>query len=252
MDWRDELIESQRKIIESQNKIIAELKAEIVVLKERVAELERRLGLNSENSGKPPSSDGLSKPSRTQSLREKNGPNAKAVVAYLYASNYIPDDRTAKIMQDLFGMSLSVATVKRIVEECAFKVYHVNKKIEAKLTTAQVKNVDESTVRIDGKNKWVHALCNDKLTHYRLPQKRSDVPQNLTGVVVHDYFKSYYSRLKDVQHALCNAHILRELKAVAKIDKEPWAKEMAKALLNGHKKSQQNRDEITTTAQTRP
>ena len=68
MDWRDELIESQ-------NKIIAELKAEIAVLKERVAELERRLGLNSENSGKPPSSDGLSKPSRTQSLREKSGKN---------------------------------------------------------------------------------------------------------------------------------------------------------------------------------
>jgi len=73
VDWRDELIESQKKIIESQNKIIAELKAEIVVLKEQVAELERRLGLNSENSGKPPSSDGLGKPHRTQSLREKSG-----------------------------------------------------------------------------------------------------------------------------------------------------------------------------------
>jgi transposase len=44
--------------------------AEIAALKARVAELERRLGLNSTNSGKPPSSDGLKKPPRTRSLRE--------------------------------------------------------------------------------------------------------------------------------------------------------------------------------------
>ena len=40
---------------------------------ERIAELERRLGLNSGNSGKPPSSDGLKKPVRISSLREKSG-----------------------------------------------------------------------------------------------------------------------------------------------------------------------------------
>ena len=39
----------------------------------RIAELERRLGLNSSNSGKPPSSDGLKKPSRVSSLRESSG-----------------------------------------------------------------------------------------------------------------------------------------------------------------------------------
>src|ERR1017187_9174693 len=39
----------------------------------RIAELERRLGLNSSNSGKPPSSDGLKKPARVSSLREASG-----------------------------------------------------------------------------------------------------------------------------------------------------------------------------------
>ena len=51
-----------------------ELRAQIVTLLARVAELERRLGLNSSNSGKPPSSDGLKKPPRNQSLR---GPSDK-------------------------------------------------------------------------------------------------------------------------------------------------------------------------------
>jgi transposase len=42
--------------------LVAAQAAEIAALKARIAELERRLGLNSSNSGKPPSSDGLNKP----------------------------------------------------------------------------------------------------------------------------------------------------------------------------------------------
>lgn len=56
--------------------VIGRLRAElatsqeiIVKLTARIAELERQLGLNSGNSGKPPSSDGLKKPTRTKSLR---------------------------------------------------------------------------------------------------------------------------------------------------------------------------------------
>jgi len=54
----------------------AALQETIAVLLARVAELERRLGLNSSNSGKPPSSDGLDKPKReprTRSLRVRSG-----------------------------------------------------------------------------------------------------------------------------------------------------------------------------------
>ena len=49
------------------------LRAEVVALTGRLAELERRLGLNSSNSGQPPSSDGLKKPPRVSSLREPSG-----------------------------------------------------------------------------------------------------------------------------------------------------------------------------------
>ena len=51
-------------------------RATIAVLLARIAELERRLGLNSGNSGKPPSSDGLKKPPRPLSLRGPSGQQA--------------------------------------------------------------------------------------------------------------------------------------------------------------------------------
>jgi hypothetical protein len=48
----------------------------ITGLQTHIAELERRLALNSSNSGKPPSSDGLKKPARVRNLREPSGKTA--------------------------------------------------------------------------------------------------------------------------------------------------------------------------------
>jgi transposase len=53
--------------------LIAALRADNTALKARIAELERQIGLNSSNSGKPPSSDGLKKPARVKCLRERSG-----------------------------------------------------------------------------------------------------------------------------------------------------------------------------------
>ncbi|GEM_PF-6169747 len=59
------------KIIREQALRIKELESLLNKALVRIAELERRLGLNSFNSSKPPSSDGLVK--KTKSLREKTG-----------------------------------------------------------------------------------------------------------------------------------------------------------------------------------
>ena len=51
----------------------------------------------------------------------------------------------------------------------------------------------------------------------------------VTGVVVHDHWKPYYT-MTGVLHALCNAHHLRELKALVEIEKEDWARRMQRLL----------------------
>ncbi len=60
--------------VTEQDAVIAALMAENAEVRAQVAELKARLGQNSSNSSKPPSSDGYSKPSpKKRSLRERSG-----------------------------------------------------------------------------------------------------------------------------------------------------------------------------------
>jgi transposase len=67
------------------------------------------------------------------------------------------------------------------------------------------------------------------LTFYRVSAKRGSLLANVAGIVVHDHWHPYYT-LKGVLHALCNAHHLRELKALVEIEKEDWARRMQRLL----------------------
>ena len=67
------------------------------------------------------------------------------------------------------------------------------------------------------------------LTFYRVSAKRGSLLADVTGIVVHDHWKPY-DTLKGVLHALCNAHHLRELKALVEIEKEDWARRMQRLL----------------------
>ena len=67
------------------------------------------------------------------------------------------------------------------------------------------------------------------LTFYRVCAKRGSLLANVAGIVVHDHWKPYYT-MQGVLHALCNAHHLRELKALVEIEKEEWARKMQRLL----------------------
>ena len=70
----------------------------------------------------------------------------------------------------------------------------------------------------------------DRLAHLlSISAKRGSLLASVTGIVVHDHWKPYYT-MTGVRHALCNAHHLRELQALVEIEKEDWARKMQRLL----------------------
>jgi transposase len=266
----------------------AALLAQNAALVARVAQLERQLGLNSGNSGKPPSSDGLKKqPARVGSLRERSGrkpggqtghpgktlrrtetPDATvdhfpptcagcgaalseamvtdhtarqvfdlpepqplvvtehrahqcqctacgtrtraafpdgvnapvqygariaAVVAYLLHYQLLPEQRLAELMADLFGMHLATATIAGMSRACAARFAGFAAAVRDHVAAAAVKHLDETGFRIGGRTQWLHIASTILLTFYRISPKRGSLPQNLTGIVIHDHWKPYYT-----------------------------------------------------------
>jgi hypothetical protein len=86
--------------------------------------------------------------------------------------------------------------------------------IAVSVVAAKVCHLDETGFRIGGKTRWLHSASTAVYTYYCVGEKRGDVPRTMAdGVIVHDHFMAYYA-LRGAQHALCNAHHLREFQAL--------------------------------------
>jgi transposase len=164
------------------------------------------------------------------------GERLRAAAVYLHAQQLIPEERTAETLADLFGVpSIAPASVMDWVRRKASALAPVAGRIGALAAAARVRCLDETGFRVAGQTQWLHTIATEGLTLYRVSNKRGDVPNTLAGgVVVHDGFKSY-GALQAASHALCNAHHLRELKALIEFDHEPWAAPMRDLLLDANR-----------------
>ena len=157
------------------------------------------------------------------------GARIAAFVIYLLHYQLLPEDRLAALMADLFGVKVAAATIARMSRTCAERLQDFAKTVRDLVAGAPVKHMDETGFRIGGKTQWLHVASTALLTFYRVCAKRGSLLANVVGIVVHDHWKPYYT-MQGVLHALCNAHHLRELKALVEIEKEDWARKMQRLL----------------------
>ena len=150
-----------------------------------------------------------------------------ALVAYLQTQHCVPLERLSHVLLDLYKIRIAPSTLSNMIAKKAEKMRDFADKVKAVLTDTivSVKHLDETGLRIAGRTRWLHMLCSTALSHLRLGTGRGDIPSALVGTLVHDCWSPYLA-LDDVQHGLCNAHLLRELQAVMDHDKEAWARDM--------------------------
>jgi transposase len=169
------------------------------------------------------------------------GSNVKSTVVYLANQQMIPQDRLQQTLEDTYGIHLSTQTIASIVAEAAEKLAPHQDHMMEKIKQAPVKHVDETGLRIAKKTQWVHVYSTETETVYDVIPKRKNVVEDMTGCMVHDHWKSYFTWPGVTQHVLCNAHHARELKAVGLLDKEPWAVKMRHLLFKMRERSHQEK-----------
>ena len=157
------------------------------------------------------------------------GPRITAFVIYLLHYQFLPENRLVTLMADLFGVKVAAATIARMSRTYAERLQAFGEAVRDLVAGALVKHMDETGFRIGGKTQWLHVASTTLLTFYRVCAKRGSLLAKVAGIVVHDHWKPYYT-MQGVLHALCNAHHLRELKALIEIEKEAWARKMQQLL----------------------
>lgn len=155
------------------------------------------------------------------------GNNLKALVGMLVNEEYVAIDRCSSFIKEITqgNISLSNGTIVNITKEISAKSKKIIENIKNKLMSAPVNHSDETGIRINGKQHWLHTFCNENHVFYQIHKKRGkDALDEMkllnlfTGILIHDHFKPYY-KYEQITHAECNAHVLRYLKSVIEVFK---------------------------------
>lgn len=169
------------------------------------------------------------------------GPKVRALGVHLTQGQMLPYARAAELIEDMYGLAISPGTLLAWVAEARAALQPTADDIACQLSAAHLVHADESGLRVAGKLHWLHIAANDTHTWYGVHGKRGlaaieehGILPKRTGVLVHDCWAPYW-RLDDSVHALCNAHLLRELLHLTETTSQSWPQAMSDFLLNANK-----------------
>lgn len=173
------------------------------------------------------------------------GPRFQGLVVYLNQAQFIPSERLAQLCEDLFGQPLSEATLQAATERVAGQLSDFEKVLAGQLVREALVHLDESGLRVGGKLHWLHVTSTPRLTYYGVHPCRGTQALEAFGIVprchnwlMHDHWAPYF-QYEDCLHALCNQHVLRELKFLAEEQAQKWAAELSRYLRHLNKQVQE-------------
>lgn len=165
------------------------------------------------------------------------GPRIKAILTYLNQYQLLPYERTSELFSDLFDIELSAGTIVNTNRVCFEALKSVEEMIKDKIIASPVVHFDETGLYTEEDRWWLHVASTKDLTYYAAHPRRGkaatdimDILPNFYGTAVHDSWNTYFKYR--CNHALCNAHHLRELKGIEECYSQKWARDMASLLVD--------------------
>jgi transposase len=164
------------------------------------------------------------------------GNRVKAKTLFFMQYQLVPNERLCETLKDLYDCNASEGTVHNWARGLYEDLQDSENAILERIRYSDVIHVDETGVYCLSKLQWLHVASTKKLTYYQMHPRRGQeaidfigILSNFNGTVIHDCWGPYFKY--QINHGLCNAHILRELIFAAEEDKQPFARELKILLL---------------------
>lgn len=166
------------------------------------------------------------------------GPVLRAVAVYLMAGQHLPVARVAALLSEVCAAPVSTGWLAGLPVEAASGLTGFLEILRAQLISEDSLHADETGARISGARYWFHVACTDLITLLDChPKRGKDALDDLGvlpffgGVLVSDGWKSYWS-YPAIDHAVCCAHLLRDLAGIAEVKvHQEWADGLADLLI---------------------
>ena len=169
------------------------------------------------------------------------GPRAAAMAAYLWHGQFLSRGRAAAALGEMFGCAPSPGAIAAMAAKVAGIITPAVDAIAGALIAADVAHFDETGFRVAGKLAWVRSASAGKFVLVTVYPKRgrqgmdaAGVLPSFAGIACHDAWAPYDGYDGVAGHALCGAHLLRELTAVTETGTAGdviWARQATDALL---------------------
>ena len=176
------------------------------------------------------------------------GPRIKALGVLLNTDYRVPLEKVERLLGDLYGCSFNESTVVVAQTECAEQLAPVEEEIKSALLDSPTVHFDETGLRVANKLHWCHVASNALFTYLFVHQKRghgalsseASLLPDFRQWAIHDCWASYFGFVQCC-HALCNAHLLRELENL-KEQGSVWGARMKELLLELYEASGKGRE----------
>ena len=164
------------------------------------------------------------------------GIGIKAAIINFLIFQMISLQRVQDHFTGLIGRVISQSTMLKYISNLSKSLADWEKHTIEQLLKASVMHVDETSMRVNKKTFWVHTYSSgDLVLQFIHPSRGREaindigILERYGGVVVHDGWGPYFT-YENVIHALCLAHILRELKFIEDSTGDRWATNLKKLL----------------------
>ena len=169
--------------------------------------------------------------------RVQYGIGVKTMVVLLNVAYRLPIKRVKQLFGDLFNQPINESTILSMLKGTNENLKVVEQQIADHLLHSSVVHVDESGIRCEKKNHWLHVFSTSLFTYLFVHAKRgkkameseASLLQRFKSWLVHDCWQSYFA-FDDCLHALCGSHLMRELQALIEQNSK-WAARMRDLLL---------------------